>query len=634
MHSEKSEFLQDTLDFIGSPVRTIKLWTQDLSRVDERLRDDSIVVRLLALATMPFRLFAGFLSMMVQNWPTSRSGLAAILGVPAFFTLIGLLGAWTAAEKLRSNTVRIGVAQGFAKLNLEAFAKNKDLANSAQGFVKEELEEQAQQYANSALTYGEKLVELDPEDINLKFQLGLAKERAGDAFGANNIMMGIAPDDEQGYLQAHLWRAQYLVQGKSAEEVKASLGLIEKHLAMASAADKESIAGKAGLAQVYMTYANLLENEPEERLKYLEKADEEFREIIADKNDKPGNRSVRIDILRASVLIRKQLEAVAPEKYFLEDETARVKHRISELRKYAVNDYSEEIGLWKLLADSASEIGEFDFAVEIINQGLKVAEGVETKRGLQKIKSLVLRRAALTITKFDDFEMYKKRLFYLCDATRFNPLDRSNYILLLQFIGKENEKPTIEFARQLGLSDPGDAVPIKPEWLRRACTETKYTVYLNTLIGIHEFHLGNNEAALLSWTVAQQFAPNSRDFISNTFEHHLRTKQDKLNNFETMLTEFLKAYPEAIRSRMLRGSYYFQQKNFQKAIDDFRVITDANPEELLLHQRIKTCYQYMGQRSAANAEQEIIETKLSRLTDDHRQQAEQALQRLEDLDDF
>jgi len=42
----------------------------------------------------------------------------------------------------------------------------------------------------------------------------------------------------------------------------------------------------------------------------------------------------------------------------------------------------------------------------------------------------------------------------------------------------------------------------------------------------------------------------------------------------------------------------------------------------------------MGQRSAANAEQEIIETKLSRLTDDHRQQAEQALQRLEDLDDF
>jgi len=602
MHSEKSEFLQDTLDFIGSPVRTIKLWTQDLSRVDERLRDDSIVVRLLALATMPFRLFAGFLSMMVQNWPTSRSGLAAILGVPAFFTLIGLLGAWTAAEKLRSNTVRIGVAQGFAKLNLEAFAKNKNLANSAQGFVKEELEEQAQQYANSALTYGEKLVELDPEDINLKFELGLAKERAGDAFGANNIMMGIAPDDEQGYLQAHLWRAQYLVQGKSAEEVKASLGLIEKHLAMASAADKESIAGKAGLAQIYMTYANLLENEPEERLKYLEKADEEFREIIADKNDN--------------------------------HETARVKHRISELRKYAVNDYSEEIGLWKLLADSASEIGEFDFAVEIINQGLKVAEGVETKRGLQKIKSLVLRRAALTITKFDDFEMYKKRLFYLCDATRFNPLDRSNYILLLQFIGKENEKPTIEFARRLGLSDPGDAVPIKPEWLRRACTETKYTVYLNTLIGIHEFHLGNNEAALLSWTVAQQFAPNSRDFISNTFEHHLRTKQDKLNNFETMLTEFLKAYPEAIRSRMLRGSYYFQQKNFQKAIDDFRVITDADPKELMVHQRIKTCYQYMGQRSAANAEQEIIETKLSRLTDDHRQQAEQALQRLEDLDDF
>ena len=97
-----------------------------------------------------------------------------------------------------------------------------------------------------------------------------------------------------------------------------------------------------------------------------------------------------------------------------------------------------------------------------------------------------------------------------------------------------------------------------------------------------------------------------------------------------MITEFLKTYPEAARIRVLRGTYYFQEKKFQQAIDDYRYIIDANPSELILHQRIKTCYQYMGQRSDANDEQEIIETKLKRLTEEQQQQVRQVLKRLDE----
>ena len=197
--------------------------------------------------------------------------------------------------------------------------------------------------------------------------------------------------------------------------------------------------------------------------------------------------------------------------------------------------YPDNLQLWRLLTDSASEIRQFDFAIEIANLGLRSAQSLETKQGLLKTKSITFKKAALSINKFDDFEMYKKRFFYLCEAVRVDPREPANYLLLLQFIGNENEKPTIQLARQLGLSEPGDAVPIKPEWLRRAGVETKYTGFLNTMIGIQEFHLGNNEAGNLSWTVAQQFAPTSRDFISSLFEFYVRSRQDKLNNFETCL---------------------------------------------------------------------------------------------------
>ena len=629
MHSEKSEFVQVVLDFIGSPFRTIKLFVEDLSRIDDRLRDDSIGVRLLALAIMPFQLLGGFLSIMVQNWPTSRSGFAAILGLPAFCTLIGLLGAWTLADKFRSNTVRISTNQSYLSLNLKNFNATNNLARTARGLEKESLQDQAKEFAKSALVFGQKLVELDPEDLKLKYQLGTLQAGNDNIVAANDTMMSIAPDDEQGYVEAHLWRARFLARDKKADELKANLGLIEKHLAMATAADKDSLAGKAQLANTYMEYANLLEEKSEERLEFLEKADEVFREVITDETESKVNRSTKLNILRPSVLARKQLEALDPEKYSVDTEVDRVKNQITSLLKIAVRYYPDSLQLWELLINSAGEIRQFEFAVEIADQGIRVSETIETKQGLLRTKALTLRKAAVSINKFDDFEMYKKRFFYLCEAVRANPTDPINYILLLEFIGKENEKPDIQIARELGLAESGDAVPIKLDWLRRACLETKYTGVLNTMIGIHEFHLGDNQAAITSWTVAQQFTPSSRDFIGRVLEFHFVSKRDKLDNFEVMITEFLKVFPEMTRIRALRGAYYYDKKEFLKAIDDFQAALESNPKDLALHHRIKTCYQYLGRRSDANAEQDIIETKLKTLPEQQQQQLRKLFEKLD-----
>ena len=613
MHSEKSpSFLQAFLDFLWSPFRTIKHFYADLAQVDERLRDDSIAVRMVAIIATPFRLLGGFISMMVQNWPTSRSGAAAIAGLPAFFTLLGLLGAWVLTDYIRNEAWRVRTNQAYYDLNVQARSDTPE----------------------SALTYARKLVEIDPNDTKLKYQLGVAEMRAGNPIAANDAMTSIAPenpeDDKAGLPIAHVWRSSYLVQNKSAEEFKEVIGQAEKHLQLAIDANKENLAGKSQLAYLYMNYANLLEERAPERLEYLEKADETFREIIEDDTVLQSNSTTQILTLSPSTLVRKQLEALAPEKYSLDDEVERVRSSVVNFRRLASRRKLQEIQLWLILINSASEIRDFDLAVEIADQALKIVESPRSQQGLAKAKSLALRKAAMTINNFDDFESYRDRFGYLCEAARAAPADPAAYVLLLQYVGRENPKPNMQIARQLGLSSPGDAVPIKPEWLYRLCVEAKYTGLATAMIGLEEFHLGNNEIGFKSWSVAQQFDISTREFIARLLEVVLLSKNDKLDNLDTILSEALLVYPEAVRIRMLRGLWSTREKKFQAAIDDFRIVLNFMPNDLLLHQRIKSCYLFLGQRAAAADEQKIIDTKLKRMSQDDQVRMQRMFEKLEE----
>lgn len=612
MYSEQSPgALQAFFDFLWSPFRAIKYFYQDLSQIEERLRDDSIAVRVLTTCAMPFRLLGGFLSLMVQNWPTSRSGLAAVAGIPAFFTLLGLLGALVLVDYVRNDSWRIATNQAYYDFNVEAHSDTPE----------------------SALVYAQKLVDIDPNDAKLKYQLGRAEERAGNLFAADDAMKSIAPDnpkdEELGFLDAHIWRANYLVRNKTAEEYKAVIGEAENHLNMVIAANTESLAGKSQLANLYMNYANKLDDGDPARLEYLIKADEEFRAIIEDANQSQGNSFVQISTLSPSVLVRKQLEALAPDKYSVENEVARVRSSVSNFLRLANRYKYQDIRLWLTLMSSSSEIRQFDFAVDIANQGIKVVESPQGQQGLIRAKSLILRKAALSINNFDDFESYRDRFVYLCKAVQAAPTETSNYLLLLQYIGRENPKPSIQLARQIGLSSPGDAVPIKPEWLYRVCLETEYTGLVTSLIGLHEFHTEKNESAIKNWYVAQQFNLATREFIAKVLETMLLAKQDKLDNLELILSEALQVFPEALRIRMLRGLFYTKEKKFEAAIDDFRVVLDYRPSEVLLHQRIKSCYQYLGQRKAAADEQKIIDDKLERLPEETRVRMRETLLKME-----
>ena len=434
---------------------------------------------------------------------------------------------------------------------------------------------------------------------------------------------------KEGSMRAHILQARQLVKGKNAEEFKAVIGQAEKHLKMAIEVDPENLTGKYDLGYMYMNFANLLEEQSPERLEYLIKADKTFREIIESDIKGPVNTSIHFIItLGPSVRVRKQLAALDPKTYSIDAEIERVRAIVLD-RFQLVNDKKiQDIRTWLILINSAGEIGQFDFAVNIADQAIKVVKSPEDRAELFKAKSVTLRKAALTIDNFDDFKSYQDRFIYLCDAVRADPRGQANYLLLLHYVGKENPKPSIELTRQLGLATPGDAVPINPEWLRRISLEVKYTSLIESLIGFEEFHLGNNEAAIKSWGVAQKFDPRTRELIAKILEVQLLSEQDKLDNFETIISEALIVYPEAIRIQLLRGLYYTRQKKYQAAIDDLRIVLQSKPNEVLLHQRIKSCYQLLGQPKAAAEEQKIIDAKIQRLPAASRIQALEKIERM------
>ena len=433
---------------------------------------------------------------------------------------------------------------------------------------------------------------------------------------------------EKGSMRARNLQPNQLVEGKTAKVLKAVMGKAEKRLKLAIEADPENLRGKSELGYLYMDFANSLEEQSPERLEYLIKADETFREIIENDGQDQVNAIVQFNALGPSVQVRKQLAALDSETYSIDALVERVRAVISD-QLQLVNDYKvQNFRHWLILIKLASEIGQFDVAVDIADQGIKVVTSQEGQAKLAKAKSFTLKRAALTINNFDEFESYRDRFIHLCDAVRADPREPSNYLLLLEYVGKENPKPTIQHARKLGLTTPGNAVPIKPEWLRRISLEVEYTVFIQTLIGFEEFHLGNNETALKSWGVAQRSDRSSREFITMILEVTLLAKLDKLDNLETMLSEALIAYPDALRIRVLRGLYYTTQLKYQAAIDDYRIVLRSKPNEVLLHQRIKSCYQSLEQPKAAAEEQHILDAKIQRLPEASRIRALEMIEQM------
>lgn len=639
-----NEILQSTAEFISSPFNALSGFYRDLADVDDRLHDDSIVVRLICLVTIPFRMLAGLANLMIQNWPTSRSGWAFIVGAPAMLTIAGALGAWILADYVYNEARMINTNSAYYQMNVEQRPESPEFA----------------------LSYAKKLVEVDPTSEDLKFQLGIAYARAKKLPEAADVMRSLAPDNEVGYPKAHIWRANYLTAGKSLDELRQTMDLAQKQLDLSMATKSDRFLGKYQQALQLMQFANLVDNGSDERFEALVKADEIFREIQGPQNslatteseidfeapsdevsDVEGSETenseeqekaqdenqatfnIRLQSLRPSTRVRKLLEAIDSEKYDSAGEINRAKRLIENLMPQALRFNADRIQLWALLVNAASETRDTAFTLGIIDRAFEAAKQDETKQALVQLKTVVLRRAAIAINKFPDHDSYHRRLVHLCNATRTMPTDNANYALLLQYVGRENQPPSIQFARANGLSEPGEAVPINLEWLLRSSAELEHSDIINILIGLQQFHEGDIRSAEKSWAVAQQFNPLSRELLIKFCQILALNQNTKLENIETILTKAERTFPESLQFVSARGYYFKSQQKFDLAIIDFRKALSKNPNDIVLHKLIQFCFEYLGKPDAVAAEEQLLQSKLAKMPPEAQSRAIQMLERME-----
>jgi hypothetical protein len=588
-------------------------------------------------------MLAGLANLMVQNWPTSRSGWAFIIGVPAMFTIASALSAWMLADYVYNEARMIGTNSAYYQLNVENRPDTPE----------------------SALSFAKKLVEVDPTSKELKFQLGIAYARAKKLPEAADVMRSLAPDNEIGFPRAHVWRANYLTAGKSLDELRQTMDLAQKQLDFSMANEADKFVGKYQQALQLIQFADLLDYGSEERLNALVEADQIFREIQGPQNSlaatpanaEPSNTNdssdedpetkndqqketaqdenqaafnIRLQSLRPSIRVRKLLESIDSEKYDSAGEISRTKRLIENLMPQALRFNADRIPLWALMVNTASETRDTDFTLNIINRAFEAAKIDKTKQALIQLKTAVLRRAAIAINEFPDHDSYHRRLVHLCNAVRTTPADNANYVYLLQYVGYDNPTPTIQFARANGLASPGEAVPVDLEWLFKSSAELEHTDIINILIGLQQFHDGDIRSAEKSWEVAQQFNPLSREFLIKFCQVIGLSPNSKLENIETILTKAARTFPESPQFISARAYYFKKEQKFDLAIIDFRKVLSKRPNEIVLHKLIQFCFEYLGKPDAIAAEERLLQSKLAKLPPEAQSQAMRVLQQLEE----
>ena len=222
------------VDFLTRPFRAVAHWFGRSSASDHSMRQNRTALgAVLSVLFWPLRLLFGFLTFMVQSWAVSRHGRAFLLGLPAVLAVAGLMSGLWAASFLRTSR-SVAASQAYFQLYR---AERPDEPEIAEMFA-------------------EKLVELEPDDDSYKYQLANAQLRSGKNTSVLDIMKYLAPEDQVRYPDAHVWLAQYYLNGLPDMTVEQRDQIVNQHLDLALSKDPDNMGAHVSLAGLYEMKAN------------------------------------------------------------------------------------------------------------------------------------------------------------------------------------------------------------------------------------------------------------------------------------------------------------------------------------------------------------------------------------------
>ena len=577
------------VDTLFYPYTAVRDWFSDALSGDDRIRDPdggpfSAVVSIL---TLPFRLLFAFAVFMVQAWSTSRKGRAFVLGIPAVAVVV------------LSSITFWGVTFYYNKLTL-----GRTFSYYKKALRQDEVDPER------VLIFAKKRAALQPEDEELKYNLGVALEADGQHEKALSLMKELAPVDAPGYVNAHLWLARNYQQEqiKSSEKEKFD-DLSAKHLEMVVKEDPSNLSAQMSLASQYQIRSSnaKIAGDDAESNKNLEQAEKALENVINPMfAAKASERQMSIaQILQIPRLlsIKRALgnEAGAMEKFdeLFDDVLKKTQNFPDDIR----------LKIFVALRDSAISVKDYDRAVKIMQQAFQTFDNSKLKQAFVRSSAQLLLLKADQHLDFDDREDFLAHVDAVSRSLNANPAEREAYKRLLNVIAK------------LRGSDQNLV------WLKESLLNSSKLSLTHLLIGFNMISEGDIQDGKSHWKIAFRLERIAQTILNNIIDVASSDKEGRVENMLDVNLIALEMFDQPMLYQSL-GMNHFHNNNIEEAIKNFEITLELQPTLIRSHYHLVECYEALGNTEKAAFHQKKLDEFFAKLPPNQRDKIKNRMKNL------
>jgi tetratricopeptide (TPR) repeat protein len=398
----------------------------------------------------------------------------------------------------------------------------------------------------AALTCYERLAGAGDGRPEVLYGLARASEAAGYLERAVVLMRGLAPEDERGYADAHLWWARHLLRhgGTSAK----TLDLAERHLlnALDGQAEERDLAHGL-LGELYLNRGQ------------LDKAETHLRKG-ADSNPQLHLALARLYLTRGDER-RGHASAEHAAKFFQSWTKIDLYAREGRLR----------------LADARGLLGDYAGAVATLQEGLNATGDADYRRAISNVYAAWARHVAQTKKDSvgEQFALIEKAL----DADPNNTELVMRVWALVHAKGKEAEQA-------LAL-------------LRKQLSSGKATALTHLALGMLAWESGKQAEALVHLEQGYKLSPGM-GLVANNLAWVLANSQPPdLKRAKSLIDSVLDRWPGDPMFRDTRGFIHQRLGNWKDALSDYQAALPAYANTPDIHKRLAEVYAKLGLKEMA-----------------------------------
>ncbi len=398
--------------------------------------------------------------------------------------------------------------------------------------------------------YLRKLIELNPNDAEYKFELAKNLFEEGRTDQAVALMTQIAPNDKPGYAPAHVWQAMYIFKNKDVDvPYQTRVAEVNKQLNLALQADPNNFDASYGLAEL-----NMRQGKYKEAIGYLEK-------LFA---DKANLRSLNV----STMLINAYLATGEMQKF---------KDRATEIEKRLK-------AFWK--DDPDSDVYLFDL-VRIYDLTQRYEEAIELlKQNVNDKNSKIVNHfLGDEYVRWAQYLASQNKEFFdkLEQAKTYDPNNGMLLIMLTQLGLVENPFQQ----RALQLYDPQADLDAAPAYILR---------------DIASYLISQNKADQAIEILEQSYKKNAKDPVTNNnLAYLMLTKADPdPARALTLANDAIRYIPNSgnptalnqLRSNVCdtKAAALMQLGKFKDAIPFFQAALSVRPKDIKILTSLRDCY--------------------------------------------